>query len=407
MRVVIICKYARDKTDGQATRHYFFAKHLVKLGHSVLLIKSRSNLSKHTKSFFGLYQKTKEGNLEIITINGPIINSGFSAKRIFTWLQFEWRLFRISKFVRNWKPTHIIVSSLSLITGLTGIRLKRKLSISLIFEVRDIYPLTLVELGKLNPNNILVKILSWIEHHVCKNSDALISTLENFDKYLREILPNSKPCHWIPSGYENDWYDSKINEETATYKKIQKLKSLDKFIIAYAGTIGLANQLSTILDSARVLEKTHPNIHFVMIGEGPEKQKLESQYPLSNISFLESVPKEQLPLYLSLCDVLIHSWKKSSLYRFGISPNKWNEYMYSARPMILAHDYTSRIFNQANCGWQVPAEDTDAMVQKIIEVMELNKKEISQLGQNGKRYLEENLSYQQHTQTLIDIINKK
>jgi hypothetical protein len=189
-----------------------------------------------------------------------------------------------------------------------------------------------------------------------------------------------------------------IEEEMVPYpelhNKINVIKSNGYFIIGYAGTIGKANSLEIIFNLAEKFQINQKKVYFLFIGEGPMLEYYSIKYKhLKNIMFNKFISKNILPNYLSQCDILINSWSDSKLYEYGISPNKWNEYMFSERPFLLLHNYESKIFKEANCGWQIKTNDLELIYNKILEIKLLSNDELRVIGMNGKNYLLNSLSY--------------
>jgi hypothetical protein len=399
MDLVLISKYARVGSEKQPTRHYFFAKELAKRGHNITLIKSRSSFVSEQKKFQFFFEIKYEDNIKVVTLNGPIIKRGFSLLRIFTWFQFEYFLF---KYLKNCKSNFdlIIVSSLSIFTFVTGVWYKRRILKPLIVEVRDIYPLTLIEIGKFNRFNPLVIILDSIERFGYSNADYIVSTLEMLNNHVETRINKKFKFEWIPTGVDVSLYNQfdVVKFDLDYYNKIKSIKSNGYFIIGYAGTIGEANSLEIILNLAKRFQINQNKVYFLFIGEGPNLENYKLKYKhLENIMFHKFVPKNILPNYLSQCDILINSWSDSKLYRYGISPNKWNEYMFSERPFLLLHNYKSTIFSEAKCGWQIGTNDIKLIYNKILEIKEISDEELNDIGMNGKKFLLNSLSYVQLT----------
>ncbi len=406
MKILFISKYIRTIKEGTPTRHYFFCENLAKRGHDVKVMKSRASFAVNIPEFEGYYKSEKNGNLDLVTINAPLIKRGFSLIRLWTWMTFEFGVVRYLLGERSYRPDVVVVSSLSIFTFLTGIWLKRKYNVPLIVEVRDIYPLTLTEVAKYSSYNPLVIIMGYIERKGYKNADCIVSSLEGLDLHLKNIMgATAFNFKWIPTGFQEGLYesaDATVQEENVL---LHSLKADNKFLIGYAGTLGLANALPIIFDAASELEDSHPAIAFVFIGDGPLKEEFIKRYgEKDNIHFMNFVKKQNLPDLLSNFNVLINTWKKSSLYSYGISPNKWNEYMYSGRPFILSHDYGSRIFEEAKCGWQIPTNSVNDLVNVIKDIYAMDPVRINKFGENGRKYLLDKLSYSHLTNLYEEVL---
>jgi len=409
MRVVLISKYAATADSAIPSRQYFFAKKLSGRGHEVMLAYSRSNGSQHQK-IRGRYSRTRDGSLEMVRFNGPLVTLGINVKRIWSWFLFEYRLFRSMRLFREFKPDVVLVSSLSFFTFLFGIHLKKKLRIPLVLEVRDIYPLTLVEVGGYSPRNPIIRIMGRLERNAYRNADLIISSLENASQHIERISGQPVPFVWLPMGFMNGLYREESDESTlALIDRIRELRKKSRFVVAYAGTLGEANALEEVMQLTQDEDIITKSISFVFIGDGPKRKQLEERYASVNVLFLGPVKKAFLPLLLENCDLLINTWLCRPIYRFGISPNKWIDYMYAARPILLALNHTSRIFTDSNCGWQVKAQDYELLKGELIRVAGLTAEALNEKGLCGKIYLLRELDYDRLTDKLenhlIQVVN--
>lgn len=405
MKIIIISKYASGYETEKPTRQYFYAKHLSKMGHDVKLIYSRSNGKQNIPKFNSYYKSSKKEKLEIVILNGPIINLGFNIKRLWSWIHFEINNFRYFPQIKKWKPDVVMVSSLSILTFLFGIFLKRKLKIPLILEVRDLYPLTLIEIGGFSQKNPLIKLLKKIEKKGYQNADLIISSLENTEKYFHTVSEKKINYLWLPTGFEEEIYESNPNEQVEDICNIIiNLKNSGKFVVGYAGTLGKANALEELMKITTDKKIMEENIHFIFIGDGPLKQFYQQLYQSNSCTFFPALEKKYIPLILKNCDILINTWLDKPIYRFGISPNKWIEYMYAARPILLAFNYESKIFKEASCGWQIPAQNAEELKKAIINAKNTEAEMLDCMGTNGKNYLINNLSYETLSKTLDDKI---
>jgi hypothetical protein len=389
MKILFISKYASG-----VTRQYLYAKELTNIGHTVKLVYSRSNGSNMPK-FKSFFKKSVHGNLETIILNGPVIDNGFSLKRVWSWLLFEFNNFRYYSKIKGWKPDIVLVSSLSILTFVFGVFVKRRLKIPLILEVRDLYPLTLIEVGGLSKKNPFVWLIKQIEKFGYKNADLIISTLENTESYFQTVSGKKINFLWLPMGFSKNSYDSIPNNQILEIvDTITELKTQGKFVVAYAGTVGLANALEELMATTIDSEISQNNIHFVFIGDGPLKKKYQEKYRNGSCTFFSRVEKKFVPQILKHCDLLINTWLAKSIYRFGVSPNKWIEYMYAGRPILLALNATSKIFNEAQCGWQIPAQNYEKLKEAILHAKLEKSESLDELGLNGKNYLIKYLSYE-------------
>jgi len=401
MKIIYVSKYTILPEFGSPTRQYFLSKALAEMdGNEVMLIGSRSTLG-DVPDIHGLYQKRTEDRLQMVTLNGPKINLGFNFNRLKSWWIFEKNLIRFRSSIRGFKPDRILVSSLSILTFLSGVYLKRWLKRPLIIEIRDIYPLTLLEVGGYSKRHPAVLLLSWVEKFGYSNADMIISTLPNAKEHIASVIDKPFRFKWIPMGVDTDYFNS------ASGITVPDINPQNKFIVGYAGTLGKANALDELFEAAVDLEKSNPGIEFVFIGDGPMKSEYVQRYgSLSNVRFLPSVKKNELQPYLQQMDLLVNTWLDKPIYRFGISPNKWMDYMLAAKPILVAYNGYRCIIEEAGCGKFVAAENKDAIRNGILEFVCLTAMERKEMGEKGRKYLLENLTYKQLAKELYNFIQE-
>jgi len=323
MNIWYISKYASDPIYGYPGRHYSYAKYFVKKGEKVTLISSRSNGKVKIPSFRLKNQFYYQSDgVNGVILNGPLVNLGFNFKRIISWIEFEMRLLYWSFFVTKDKPDVIIVSSLSLLTFLSGKILKRKFKCKLICEVRDIWPLTLIETKKVKKTNIIIRFLSYIENSGYRFADGIVGTMANFKSYIYTINPTySEKVSYIPTGFDPDFYVKEIKVLNETGKMFSQIPK-NNFIVGYAGTIGLANCVNEIIEIAYRMKGQA--VSFIIFGDGVLKDQLVKKtfaLKLDNVIFGGYYPKNNIPYILESCDVLINPWLSNvSLYNYGVSP---------------------------------------------------------------------------------------
>lgn len=397
-KIWYISKYALSPAQGGPTRQYLFSKFFSKKGYQTNLISSNSNGFYHS-NFKGDFNLEEDNNFKHFILKGNEIDLGFNIKRIISWFIFELRLFKFIKKQRVNKEDTIIVSSLSILTFLSGVYLKRKYGIKLIVEVRDIWPQTLIDFKSISKNNLLIKFLSWVEKTGYDSADIIVGSMGNLVEHVKKMSPeNENRVKYIPMGFDQSVYGS--------FEDHKKTKN-NTFVVGYAGSIGQANKIDLILEAAKLLtDKNH--IQFKLLGDGVLKEIFVNEYAaLNNIIFLPKVKKSELPKFLGSCDILLNPWEDNSIYQYGVSPNKWIDYMYAAKPIIVPYNGYQNIINEANCGEFIETNNPQLLADKIVEYSRKPKEELERIGLNGKEYLEKNLSYDVLADRYLELIDNK
>ncbi len=384
-------------------RHSYLAEEWAKRGYDVTLITSSySHLGNRHNSFKGLFN-IKNGNITTLLIKGNGYKNANGFPRILSWLIFTFLLFFIPT-KKLPKPDIIIVSSISLLPILNVVFFfKRKFkNLKFILEIRDIWPLSLIEIGGYSSKNVMIKFLSWVEKLGYKKSNHIVSLLMDAKDHIETILGYRHFNYtWISNGY---------NIEKSHYYEplpsiINKGIPNEKFIVGYAGALGKANGMETIIDAFNAIKKE--NILLCILGNGNEKENLIKRAKYNtNIIFFDSIKKSQVQSFLKQCDLLFFSSKDLNIYRFGISANKTFDYMYAGKPIILSAPTKNNVIEKANCGSVIPAENINELIMEISKYASMTKNERSIIGNRGKSYLIKHFTYKTLALKYINVFDK-
>lgn len=386
-----VSKYVSPPSDARAGgRGYILMRELAKRGHDCVIITSDSNHLANVPTLNAPYAFQKIDGLTLCWVKTLKYSSAKSLRRILSWLHFEWRLLWFPKR-RVASPDAVVVSSLSLLTILNGFWLRRKYGCRLIFEVRDIWPLTITEEGGFSRSNPLVKGLAFIERLGYRYADEIVGTMPNLQEHVRHVLGYERKTWCIPMGIDPDAMVDPIGVPQE-YKDLYFKK--DKFTVAHVGSIGISNALDVLMKCAESLADCE-NIHFLLVGDGDLKAEYQRQYGhLPNLTFAPKIPKKMVQSLLGECDLLYFSVHPSEVWCYGQSLNKVIDYMLSGRPVLASYDGFPSMINEAGCGEFVPAGDIDALKKKIIEYSKMEAVSLAEIGVRGRAWVLEHRMYE-------------
>lgn len=404
--VWIINQYSSTPEAGVGGRHYYFAKSLAKLGYEVYLIGAAfTHLLREPPVLKNNFKIEKiDENFNFVWVKMPIYAEAHSKKRIANWFSFAWKILSLKNILP--KPDVILYSSPSLVGYLGAEKLAKDLKVPLAFEVRDIWPLTLCELGGYAKTHPFIKLLQWIENRAYKNSTYVLSNLKNSYQHMQSHGMAANKFTWIPNGFLKEEVENAASLEQHTLEQLPK----NKFIIGYAGTLGIANALDSLIKAAEKL-KQYPDIAFVLVGGGKLKTILQKQVTdlnLNNVYFVDPIPKKQVQSLLQLFDVCYIGLTKDPLFRFGVSPNKLFDYLYAGKPIIYAidsGDYTP--VSDARAGIQIEPENDMQIVQAVLKLYQMSPEERRVIGNNGHQEAIQSYEYGSLTQKLVSILFKE
>ena len=375
--------------DSVGGRGYELMRELGAKGHTSVVVTSDANHLAEVPTLTGPVLHQQRDGIELYWLRTFKAATAKSWQRIVSWLHFEWRLLRLD-VDRLPRPDVIVVSSLSLLTILNGLRLRRRFRTRLVFEIRDIWPLTLVEEGGFAATNPFVRALGVVERLGYRRSDAIVGTMPALDKHVREVTGRELEVHCIPMGFA-----SRTLPATPPGPPPSSTASDGSLVVGYAGTVGITNALETFFEAARAL-RDRPEISFRLIGDGPLLADFQRQYAdLDSVTFVPKVPKDQVHLELEKCDLLYLSTHRSRVWEFGQSLNKVIDYMMSGRPVLASFDGPPSMIDEAGCGSFVAPGDVDAAVAEILRYAEMPPDERAAMGCRGREWLLEHRSFEQ------------
>jgi len=398
-RIWFISKYANIKKYGADTRQSFLCQEFAKKGYKPRLILSNSShLHSGLPSFFGFYKSEWSNGVQIVWINTIKYKKATSIIRMISWVQFEFSVMLYSMINFSSRPNIVIASSLSLLSVFSGVFIKKILGSRFIFEVRDIWPQTLIDLKNLNKNAMFIRFLSKVEKLGYRQAHSIVGTMPKLNNHVEKICPKaSNKVNFIPQGFSDVFYLQQ-NEVSREYK--ENFLSSEKFKVVYAGTLGQAYALESIINAAKLSEME--NVQFIFVGDGIEKDNLmKSSRGLNNVIFAPRVDKAEVLSVLAEADVLLHSFRMKPVFEYGISPNKFIDYMYAEKPIICMFSGAQSILNEAGCGFFIESEDSQALVNEIIKLKQLSESERKKIGKKGREYLESHHRFQQLAEQYI------
>jgi len=386
-----VSKYVSPPARASAGgRGYLIMRELARRGIRCAVITSDSNQLAEVPDLTEPYRLQQVDGLVLIWVKTFKYSIAKSVRRILSWLHFEWRLLflPLDKLPR---PDTVVVSSLSLLTILNGLRWRRRFGCRLILEIRDIWPLTIVEEGGFSRRNPLVLGLGLIESLGYRKADAIVGTMPNLGAHVEQVLGHSRPVHCIPMGIDQTALEPHAPLPD-TY--VQSYLSSGQFVVAHVGSIGIANALDTFFECAEAM-RDNPRVRFLVVGEGDLRQHYQSRYAhLPNLCFAPRVAKLMVPAVLERCDLLYFAAHESRVWDYGQSLNKVIDYMLSGKPVLASYTGFPSMINEARCGEFVPARSLEALKSAIEKFAEMSPQERADMGQRGRDWLLANRQYE-------------
>lgn len=373
---------------GPASRHLFHVERLVKAGYQVEVIAPYiDNLSRKVPEKYSnqKYILEKYPGLNIYRTYAFSNFKGNLFHRLLNALSFAYYAFWGGIRIKDLDI--IFATSPTIFVATIGWALSRIKRIPFVLEIRDLWTESIKSSGYLG-SKILGRIFKSIENKLYKDADRLIAVTPGIKAALcRELRNGYNKVSLIPNGI-----DVSLLAETEKQSNIPTpglTKGHGEFICMFAGKHARYNGLENILAAAELLQM-EKDIRFVLIGDGYQKPLLldmVKQKKLSNVSFLDAVPKRQIFSYLQAADLFLLPYSNNNLWRVAL-PNKLFDYMAVGRPIIavLPPGDTSAVLSQAHCGVTVPPENPQILAE-VIKIFAADRQTIEPIGQRGKEYV--------------------
>ena len=179
--------------------------------------------------------------------------------------------------------------------------------------------------------------------------------------------------------------------------------------MGFAGGFAASGSVITLVQAAIELKK-RTDIHFVLVGKGPEKESYEkiiNDNGLNNITILPAVPKTLIPAINSHFDIAHLGGLHSELHKYGTSYNKMTDYMLSGKPIVQSVDEPGSVVERVGCGIRVEAENAKAVAEAIIKLAELSEQERNEIGLKGKEYVIKNLPWSELAKDFLNPFEDK
>lgn len=404
MKIVVISHFFPPEIGAPSARLYEMARHWVELGNEVHVVTCFPNHPTGIipDEYKGL--KYKYEMMDGIHVHRNYVyatpNKGFIKKTLgHISFMFSSVLISINKIK---KPDVIITSSptfFSIFSGYWYSLIKRA---PFVLEIRDLWPAAMIELGVMK-KGVITNILEKMELFFYRKSKKLIMVTKSFKENVVSRGIDVNKVHVITNGVNQEMFYPREKNISL----INKYELNNKFVISYVGAHGISQNLSTILKVAKSL-LSDKDIQFLFIGEGAEKDRLKnivSEQEISNVTFIDSQPKEMIPEFYNVSDVCLIPLKNIELFKTFI-PSKMFEIMACGVPIVASLEGEAEdILNESKAAEVVKPDNPDEIKQAIIRIKN-DKALYGRLKQNGPAFVEQNYSRKNLAKEYLDIISE-
>jgi len=320
---------------------------------------------------------------------------GGSIARIIGWVIYAVQAFCLT--ITRRRLDLVYGSSPHLLAPLAGLAAARLRRVPFVFEVRDLWPESIVAAGKMAPGSLIHRALTKLERLLVTQADRIVVVTSGWEDHFAQLgVPVSK-LTVIPNGTEVS--DFRVFE---TRETLRTAYGISGFTAIFAGAHGPKDGIELILDAAARL----PEINFLLVGAGPSKKQVQTrarQQKLKNVEFRPLIPKTELPRLLKACDVGVHAVSPFSVFEKGMSPNKLFDYMASGLPVVSNAEQALRdVMVDGECGH---LGGYDSLEKCLRSVYGSDKATREEWGSRGRQIVAERFSRSAAASRLTAILN--
>ena len=377
LKVWLVNHYAIPESAPGITRHATLAR----------LMEEREDVDTLIISGRGHYWNVAEAREDDPRRFSPVpvdVAPANGIRRVLNMLHFALRVVtKALRTPRRQRPDIVLASSPHLFAGVAGWIVARWFRVPFALEVRDLWPMSLVELLGLKRWHPLVVVMSVMERFLYRAADVVLLVLPGSGTHVQAVAGRPVRTATVPNG---------VDVSTLPDPGTPLSSEGGPVSVVYAGAHGVPNALDTLIDAWSMIEQRTdaPAMHLRLIGDGKEKpnlQALVAERGLTSVSFEDPVTKSEVRERMRDADILIITWRDSPLYANGISPNKLYDYMAAARPVVIAVNTPINPVAEADGGVSVPPEDPAALADGLIELAGVSAEERARMGRNGMDYV--------------------
>jgi glycosyltransferase involved in cell wall biosynthesis len=382
MHILYIHQYFTSPLGITGTRSYEFARRWVAKGHKVTMLTSTANLTSEDLAYARgrFFKKFTVDGINVLAMAVPYRQQMGIFKRCLSFLAFLLLSSGVVLFIR--KVDIVYATSTPLTIGIPAIAARWFRRKKFIFEVRDQWPESVVEVGVIR-NKFLISILMWLEKFIYKNASAIVAVSEGMAEGIRIVAGQSKPIYVVPNGADLNLFRPDIDGGDVRKKNDWN----GKLVFLHAGTMGKVNNLDFVIEAAGKLKESR-DILFVLIGQGSRKNALGNRIKelgLTNVQIIPSVPKKQLPPILAATDVVISIIGNIPIIERHASLNKFYDGLAAGKPMLLNYyGWQGELLEEKDAGFGCKLCDVDEFAEKVLH-LNRHRELLPEMGKNARQ----------------------
>jgi len=301
-------------------------------------------------------------------------------------------------FATNYSPATV---------GITGALFRRLKTAPMFFWVQDLWPESLEATGAIQSPRVL-RLVGRMMKWIYRRCDFILVQSKAFFEPVIQSGADRERIHYFPNWAEGIFKPVTLLEDAPERKEIPK----KGFIVMFAGNLGAAQSLETILDAAEKLKGAL--IHWVILGDGRRREWMQDQVHKRKLEqcvhLLGGRPVSTMPAYFSLADVMLVTLRSDPIFAATI-PGKIQSYLACGRPIVGALDGEgARVIRESGAGFAVEADDGEALAKSVLEMCKMGSNEQRAMGDSAMTYYRQNFDREKlidQLETWVDVSKGK
>ena len=409
MKIIwIIDHYSSEPKYGGIQRQFDFANELSKRGYKTVIVSS--SFSHYTHSYISeencYITKFAEHSFYAYLKTSPYAaNGGFG--RIRNMISFVAAVKKNCQGIvdKLGKPDVVVGASIHPLAWIAAYSVAKKYKVKFIAEVRDLWPEAFLLSGEKMWCDPMVIFFRCVERWMFKKADKIIYSMLYGDKYFCDKcgLPRNK-VFLIEQPMDCERFDRNSSGKINEVPKAIMDFIYNSFVCVFTGYFMYYEGVMQMLEAAKIVKSKGLPIKFLFIGSGEEEENMKNYVNnnnLENVLIYGRISKEIIPAVLTQCDICLAHCAfsgKENAFKYGISKNKVNEYLYSGNCVIYGRDDKNDPVAKYSSGYVINPFDSKQFYEKIVEVYFMSPEKRSEFGKNGRNYINK----YHRTESLVD-----
>lgn len=388
MRILFVSNYFPPEVNAPATRLHEHACQWAEDGHEIEVLTSVPNFPEGEvyEGFRNRFSYERRSGIDVTRVPMYVTRNEGMLKRSLSYVSFMLSTIFYSRKIRR-RPDLVVATSPQFFAAVGGLIISRFLKVPFVMEVRDLWPESIVAVGAAR-RGLIIRMLERLEHFLYSQSDHIVVVTNAFKQFIEAKGIDPRKISVLKNGADLQAFAEPLDAELLDDWR-RKLNLEGKFVASYIGTIGMAHRADVMLEAAQ--QCSDPDVVFMVVGTGAERQKLEERAAalnLSNFRLVDKQPKHVVRHLLALSDAAVVHLRASVLFH-SVIPSKIFEAMAMKLPIILGVEGETReIIEEAGAGIAITPEDAGALASAVRSLYE-DGALCERLGRQGSEYVHE------------------